>query len=111
MKFGPSNTTIAQLAFLPSGFSCLQPRGGMVLFGASSGFPCSVNLDERTSAAAKERRRQDSACRGPVIPVIPMQSQSQSDTQRVVTRHALDLGVSLQGVGKRLQVLSEADPF
>ncbi len=31
------------------GFSCLSSRGGMVLFGASSGFPRSVNLDEPPS--------------------------------------------------------------
>lgn len=35
---------IGNMTFL-QGFSCLQPRGGMVLFGASSGFPRSVNLD------------------------------------------------------------------
>ena len=32
-----------------TGFSCLQPRGGMVLFGGSSGFPRGVNLDVQIS--------------------------------------------------------------
>jgi len=35
---------IGNLTFL-QGFSCLSSRGGMVLFGASSGFPRSVNVD------------------------------------------------------------------